>query len=210
MEPVVHHIHIAVCGLERAEPFYDRVLPLLGFDLRNKTYTRLPERDSVIIEYRHRNLSFAIAGPPSPSTGRTRNSERAGRVLRVAFGAGTDAEVDELYERVRDTGAVIVHPPRKHPEDGVGYYGFVFEDPDGNELEIVHCEREGQFPREKGSRFETAEIREVSDSERPAVAGFLKERWSSTRMVVRGRVIEMTLLDGFAAWEGASLVGLVT
>lgn len=36
VEPIVDHIEITVRDLSVAEPFYDRFLPLLGFDLRHK------------------------------------------------------------------------------------------------------------------------------------------------------------------------------
>ena len=45
MEPIIDHIDITVENLERAEEFYDRLLPLLGFDLSKKEYTEVPEHD---------------------------------------------------------------------------------------------------------------------------------------------------------------------
>jgi hypothetical protein len=37
MEPFIDHIEITVRDLSTAIPFYDRLLPLLGFDLRNRS-----------------------------------------------------------------------------------------------------------------------------------------------------------------------------
>lgn len=36
MEPIIGHIQITVGSLGVAEPFYDSLMPLLGFDLRKK------------------------------------------------------------------------------------------------------------------------------------------------------------------------------
>jgi hypothetical protein len=36
MEPIIDHIQITVRDMATAEPFYDRLMPLLGFDLARK------------------------------------------------------------------------------------------------------------------------------------------------------------------------------
>jgi len=36
MDPIIDHIQITVKDMSVAEPFYDKLLPLLGFDLRHK------------------------------------------------------------------------------------------------------------------------------------------------------------------------------
>ena len=49
MKPVIDHIHMTVTDLDRAERFYDRLLPMLGFDLRHKAcllYTSPSPRDT--------------------------------------------------------------------------------------------------------------------------------------------------------------------
>jgi catechol 2,3-dioxygenase-like lactoylglutathione lyase family enzyme len=37
MEPIIDHIQITVKDLAAAVPFYDKFLPLLGFDVRAKS-----------------------------------------------------------------------------------------------------------------------------------------------------------------------------
>ena len=37
MEPMIDHIEITVKDMATAVPFYDRLLPLLGFDLRRRS-----------------------------------------------------------------------------------------------------------------------------------------------------------------------------
>ena len=43
MLPMIDHIHITVEDIDRAERFYDKLLPLLGFDLSLKEYDAVPE-----------------------------------------------------------------------------------------------------------------------------------------------------------------------
>jgi len=60
----------------------------------------------------------------------------------VCFRARERADVDELYDFLRERGAVIVHPPE---EAGwaPGYYSLLFEDPCGIRLEINHVPGKG-------------------------------------------------------------------
>lgn len=211
MQPTIDHIHITVSDLERAERFYDRFLPLLGFDLKHKETTQVPEHEYRIIEYHHRNFSFGIVNPRPVFRDETVNRRKPGAIHHIAFTVSARAEVDRLYERVREIGAVIVHPPQMYPEYCEDYYAFFFKDPEGIELEIVYLDRSRYFPGgDDRGKSASPEIRRVSASERQAIDEFLRERWFSTKMVVRGRVVDMTSLDGFAAWERASIVGLVT
>ena len=53
-------------------------------------------------------------------------------------------------------------------------------------------------------------IETISGENRARVNDFLKEHWYTTNMIVSGRVVDMTQLDGFAALEGCTIVGLVT
>ena len=45
MKPMIDHIHITVTDLARAEVFYDKLLPLLGFDLSLKEYDEVPKHE---------------------------------------------------------------------------------------------------------------------------------------------------------------------
>jgi len=64
VKPMVDHIHITVSDFERAEKFYDKLMPLLGFDLANKETDVVPEhafffKDSEGIEYEIVNFNRA-------------------------------------------------------------------------------------------------------------------------------------------------------
>lgn len=55
MQPAIDHIHITVSDLERTERFYDRFLPLLGFDLEPKETAQVPEHEYRITLVFHQN-----------------------------------------------------------------------------------------------------------------------------------------------------------
>lgn len=54
------------------------------------------------------------------------------------------------------------------------------------------------------------EIISISDKNREQINDFLISHWYSTDMVVRGEVVDMTKLDGFAAYENENIIGLIT
>ena len=60
MQPIIDHIQITVKNLESAEPFYDALMPILGFDLAKKSKGRVDAHDFDVIEYAHPLLIFAI------------------------------------------------------------------------------------------------------------------------------------------------------
>ena len=54
------------------------------------------------------------------------------------------------------------------------------------------------------------EIISISDKNKEQINNFLISHWYSTDMVVRGEVVDMTKLDGFAAYENEDIIGLIT
>jgi len=138
MEPVIDHIQITVADLAAAEAFYDRFLPLIGFDPRKKAGAVIDAHDFRVVEYSHPRLAFAITSPRSAFRGEPVHRRRPGALHHLAFRAPTRAEVDRLYAELEAIGAQIVAPPREYPEySPPGYYALFFKDPDGNKFEIV-------------------------------------------------------------------------
>lgn len=146
MTPKIDHIDLTVTDLKRAEGFYDRLLPLLGFDLTRKEYTEVPEHAYELVEYHSGAFSLGLVSPRRAYAGDRVSRRRPGALHHLAFAAGSRAEVDALYERVAALPAQIVHPPRLYPEYCGDYYAFFFKDTEGVELEIVHFDRAGCFP----------------------------------------------------------------
>jgi len=56
----------------------------------------------------------------------------------------------------------------------------------------------------------TLEIINISPENRKQINDFIRSQWFSTDMVVRGEVIDMTILDGFVAVESEKIIGLAT
>jgi len=61
MEPKIDHIQITVRDMKVAVPFYDKLLPLLGFDPKMRSAAVLEEREFHVVEWQHPKLCL-----PSP------------------------------------------------------------------------------------------------------------------------------------------------
>jgi len=117
------HIDLRVRSLVEARPFYEALLPALGFTL------------DVGIEGW---LQFETAGAGSATEffGVTESSRHIANECRIAFWADSTSDVDRLAEIVVRAGARNVEGPGYY--EGHGYYAVFFEDPSGNRLEICH------------------------------------------------------------------------
>lgn len=143
MKPAIDHIEITVRDMERAVPFYDQLLPLLGFDLKQRSEAHLEDHEKHVVSYEHPQLGFAITSPLKAFAKEQINRRKPGALHHLAFKAASRAEVDELYEKVKSMGARIVSPPRDYPEyTPAGYYALFFKDPEGIKYEIVCIESE--------------------------------------------------------------------
>jgi catechol 2,3-dioxygenase-like lactoylglutathione lyase family enzyme len=63
MEPIIDHIQITVRDMDVAVPFYDKFLPLLGFDPRRRNSAVIKDHEFHVVEYVHPRLAFAITSP---------------------------------------------------------------------------------------------------------------------------------------------------
>lgn len=149
IKPRIDHIHITVGDLERAERYYDRLLPLLGFDLSLKEHDHVPEHEYHIVEYHDRAFSIGLVNQREAYRGEKPSRRKAGALHHLAFRADGKAEVDALYEKIREIPqTVVVHAPRYYPEYAADYYAVFFKDPEGIEYEIVSLDREKYFPEQ--------------------------------------------------------------
>ncbi len=121
------HIDLRVHDLAEAQPFYEALLPALGF-------TRRMMIDGW--------LQFESVQPSGPASffGITEAPLHQANGCRIAFWAESVAEVDRLAEVVRRAGARHIEGPNN--DEGPGYYAVFFEDPSGNRLEICHRSEE--------------------------------------------------------------------
>jgi catechol 2,3-dioxygenase-like lactoylglutathione lyase family enzyme len=117
------HIDLRVRSLAEARPFYETLLPALGF-------TRRTELDGW--------LQFEAVEPGGPAEffGIVEAVLHQPNACRIAFWAESPAEVDRVAALVRHAGAREIEGPGY--DEGPGYYALFFEDPSGNRLEICH------------------------------------------------------------------------
>ncbi len=146
MRPIVDHLQITVRDMAVAIPFYDRLMPLLGFEPGRRVEAVIEEHEFHVVEYTHPLLAFAITSPRAPFRQEIVHRRKPGALHHLAFKAESRAEVDRLHRELAAIGATIVCEPRLYPEYGPDYYALFFKDPDGIKYEIVHNEPEGARP----------------------------------------------------------------
>jgi catechol 2,3-dioxygenase-like lactoylglutathione lyase family enzyme len=138
MEPAIDHIEITVKDMSVAVPFYDKFLPLLGFDVGRRVSAVMEQHDKHVVQYEHPRLGFAITSPRRGFAGDTINRRRPGALHHLAFKAASRAEVDRLHSELKAIGANIVSPPREYAEySPPGYYALFFKDLEGIKYEIT-------------------------------------------------------------------------
>ncbi|MGO8765556.1 MAG: VOC family protein [Limisphaerales bacterium] len=116
------HIDLRVRSLAEARPFYETLLPALGF-----------ARDARIegwIQFE----SFSEDGI-AEFFGVTESANHAANECRIAFWASSNVEVDRLAHLVARAGGRNIEGPAF---EGSKYYAVFFEDPSGNRFEICH------------------------------------------------------------------------
>ena len=144
MEPIIDHIEITVKDMSIAVPFYDKLLPLLGFDVQSRVSAVIEEHEKHVVQYSHPRVGFAITSPRRAFVGDTINRRKPGALHHLAFKAASRAEVDRLHAELKGIGATIVSPPREYPEyTPPGYYALFFKDLEGIKYEIVCAEHSG-------------------------------------------------------------------
>jgi catechol 2,3-dioxygenase-like lactoylglutathione lyase family enzyme len=113
---------VRVDDLATAEPFYDALLPALGFTER----------------YHGEEWRVWATTDPLPATayfGVTQSTGHAANENRIAFWVTTREDVERVAEVAREAGALDLSGPKEMPY-GPGYYAVFFTDPSGNRLEV--------------------------------------------------------------------------
>jgi len=141
MRPIIDHIQITVKDLKVIEPYYDKFLPILGFDINQKSKGFVAEHEFRVVEYFHPLLIFAINSPRKAFKEDIIQRRKPGALHHLAFKAASRAEVDRLYLQINEIGANIVEDPKFFPQHGEHYYALFFKDLEGIKYEIVYEER---------------------------------------------------------------------
>lgn len=118
------HIDLRVNSFEQLLPFYEKLLPALGFtrtfhSAQWKVFAA--EGDLPSVAY------FAITEDPNHQPNKN----------MVGFWAESPADVDRIAALVREIGGKITDGPRQFPISP-SYYAVYFEDPCGNPYEITY------------------------------------------------------------------------
>jgi predicted enzyme related to lactoylglutathione lyase len=115
------HIDLRVTRMADVVPFYEMLLPALGFtrDATVEGWLQFEAADADITEF------FGVTEDPDHVPNQT----------RIAFWAESRSEVDRLAEVATRAGARRVEGPLHYEP---GYYAVFFEDPCENRLEVCH------------------------------------------------------------------------
>ena len=124
MKRLFDHLDLRVTSLAEARPFYDVLLPSLGFPHYNDEGPGVFSYDAA---REHPKPEFvAVIEDPGHVPNAT----------RVAFWADTREEVDALAPVLQRCRARNVEGPMMNPEYSPRYYAVFFEDPCGNRFEL--------------------------------------------------------------------------
>src|SRR5512138_2773604 len=107
MQPIVDHIQITVRDLDAAASFYDKLMPLLGFDPKRRSSAAVERHDFRVVEYGHPRLCFAITSPRAALASDAVHRRRPGALHHLAFKAESREEVDRLHRDLIAIGATI-------------------------------------------------------------------------------------------------------
>lgn len=118
------HIDLRVPSLAAALPFYEKLLPELGF---TRTFHSAAWRVFAAEGELPSAAYFALTEDPAHTPNRN----------MVGFWAESRAEVDRIARVVQQNGGKIRDGPREYPISP-SYYALYFEDPCGNPYELVH------------------------------------------------------------------------
>lgn len=118
------HIDLRVSSLSEALPFYEALMPALGFTERydGPEWTVFATPDALPAA-----AYFAFVESPDHEPNEN----------RIAFWAADAAEVDRLAAVAAEAGARELSGPKEMPY-GPDYYAIYFADPSGNRFEIYH------------------------------------------------------------------------
>ena len=118
------HIDLRVSSMDEAMPFYEALLPALGF---TETYHGA--------EWKVFGTGAALPG--AAYFGMTESQDHVPNENRIAFWVEDPADVDRLAAVVESAGGREVSGPKRMPY-GPDYYAVFFSDPCGNRLEVYH------------------------------------------------------------------------
>lgn len=118
------HVDLRVTNFEDILPFYEKLLPALGF---TRTFHSAKWR------------VFAAEGelPSAAYFAITEDPEHKPNQNLIGFWAESPQQVDQIAALVRESGGKITSGPQQFPISP-SYYAVYFEDPGGNQFEVTY------------------------------------------------------------------------
>lgn len=141
MQPAIDHVYVTVSDFARAEAFFDRFLPIVGFDLALKEHA--VEYGFSLYKYHSHSFTFAIVQPGPEAVQPDPN--RPGALNHIAFRAPSRAAVKSAFSMAVEAGGVPVQQPQLFTDQCVEYYTCALKAPEGFVVEIIHFDREKYF-----------------------------------------------------------------
>jgi catechol 2,3-dioxygenase-like lactoylglutathione lyase family enzyme len=124
------HIGVNVQDLQRAKAYYDRLMPVLGFE------PHLSAADQ--FAYRPMDGRLIPAIFFYPALQESTYSRHCTGLQHLAFLVPSRAVVHAVHTLVQELGSTIIQPPQEFLQYRPGYYAVFWHDPEGFMLEAVH------------------------------------------------------------------------
>ena len=123
------HLGINVTDLERAKAYYDRLMPLLGYEHYLSTSDQFAYRPA------NRQRGPALFFYPALEAGEV-SRHRPG-LQHLAFVVASRQDVQAAHDAVRTLGGEVVHAPQPFPQYRPHYYATFWLGPEGVMLEAL-------------------------------------------------------------------------
>ncbi len=124
------HVGVNVRDLSRAKAYYDRLMPLLNFELYVSAEDQFAYRPAdgqtgtTIFFYPAREVAGYSRHQPG--------------LQHLAFHVSSREAVHAVYAKVQELGSEIIHAPQEFLQYRPGYYALFWQDPEGFMVEAVY------------------------------------------------------------------------
>ena len=129
------HLDVRVLSLAAVEPFFDRLMPLLGLSRKSYALVAGDEWTDLAEGGKHNAVEYfepRVAGRTARFIGFIEDPQQRASATRIAFAAAGPFDAASWIERLRGLGARAVEPSA----DLETYPAVFFEDPGGTKFEI--------------------------------------------------------------------------
>jgi glyoxylase I family protein len=130
----LNHLALTASDLDRSVEFYDKVLGFMGYvrgEVQESTQQLMKTR---LVAWGSPTGAVTLRPAKVGSASKAHDRTHPG-LNHLAFNAADRADVERMYELLREIGAQILDPP-EYPYFP-GYYAVYFTDPDGIKFEFV-------------------------------------------------------------------------